>query len=99
MSRIPKRPEEVVTPSPVMGTDIANAIVTSAPLTAQQLEVALEHYEGLNAMLQVSGPRFVNAKRDAVDMHNRALTLLRQLEAREAAAGEVQPATRAALQA
>ena len=73
----------------VMGTDIANAIVTRAPLTLAQLHCALDHYAELEAMLRRSGPRFTNCRRDAADMHNKTLELLREAEAKPAESAAV----------
>lgn len=74
--------EPPVKQPPVMGVEISNAIVTRAPLTIEQLVCAIDHYAALEAMLRRSGPRFTNARRDAADMHNRTLALLREAEER-----------------
>ena len=72
-------------PALVMDTAISNAIVTNAPLSMEQMRCAMDHYEYLEAMLRRSGPRFVNARRDAADMFNKTLVLFRAAEERAAA--------------
>jgi len=52
---------------------IANSILTHAPLTEAQLECARVAYRDAAVMLQHLGPRFANARRDAIDMHNRVV--------------------------
>ena len=75
-------PEAVETHQAVdMGVDIANALVTNAPLTQAQVECALRHYGALEALLRISGPRFTNHRRDAAEYHNKALDRLRAIEA------------------
>jgi hypothetical protein len=76
------RAPEIGPTSLAMDVSVANSIITRAPLTAEQLQCALDHYAALEAMLRKSGPRFTNSRRDAADMHNRALVLLRELEAK-----------------
>lgn len=68
-------------PKPVtMSTEIANFLVVRGPLSREQIEVALNHYEKVEALLRISGPRFVNARRDTAEFYNKALERLRELE-------------------
>lgn len=83
MARIPteamapkKPPAPVATtePRPVqMTVQIANAILTHAPLNKEQLDCARAHYKLLAELTIAAGPRFANARRDAIDMHNRVV--------------------------
>ena len=66
--------------SVTMGVDIANGLVVKSPLSLEQVKVALDHYERLEAMLRVSGPRVSNHRRDAAQYFNMALERLRELE-------------------
>jgi len=63
---------------------IANAILTHAPLTAAQLECSRVYYKALAEMLIQGGPRFANARRDAIDMHNRVVRWIRGAREEEA---------------
>jgi hypothetical protein len=56
-----------------VGAETANALLTEAPLTTTELDALRTHYAALADMCEVSGPRFSNPRRDAVDMHNRAV--------------------------
>ena len=58
---------------PQMTVYIANSILTNAALTREQLESARLAYLDAARLLQNLGPRFANARRDAVDMHNRVV--------------------------
>ena len=73
-----------------VSAETANALVTEAPLTNDELNLLREHFSGLHGLLTHSGPRFSNARRDAADMHNRAVRRLRGIrdEARRRAALE-----------
>jgi hypothetical protein len=66
----------IIEPRPI-GAETANALVTEAPLTTAELTLLAAHYRALAALCEASGPRFSNARRDAVDMHNRAIRRLR----------------------
>ena len=63
-------------PRPV-GAELANALVTEAPLSQAELHALREHFRDLESRCVISGPRFSNARRDAIDMHNRAVRRLR----------------------
>lgn len=60
-----------------MGTAIANALITDIPLSIPQLEAAYRHYKKLIELMEYSGPRFVDARAEAVRMGNVALERLR----------------------
>lgn len=70
-----------------LGAELANALVTNATVTEQELRALAEHFRALADQCQISGPRFAGPRRDAIDMHNRAVRRLRGLheEARRAA--------------
>lgn len=63
-------------PRPV-GAETSNALITEAPLTNGELDMLRLHFAELAELCVVSGPRFSNARRDAVDMHNRAVRRMR----------------------
>lgn len=63
-------------PRPI-GAETCNALITEAPLSTEELTGLREHFRVLYTMCEQSGPRFSNARRDAVDMHNRATRRLR----------------------
>lgn len=63
-------------PRPI-GAEICNAIVTNAPLTGDELTTLLAHFRALADTCAISGPRFSNARRDAIDMHNRIIRRIR----------------------
>jgi hypothetical protein len=70
----------VAPPRPMVrpvGADTCNALITEAPLTNEELDLLRVHFAGLERMMVISGPRFSNARRDAVDMHNRAVKRMR----------------------
>lgn len=71
-----------------VGAEISNALITEAPLTTEELQALRTHFATLAATLEVSGPRFANPRRDAIDMHNRAVRRLKGVrdEARRRAA-------------
>lgn len=60
-----------------IGADTCNALVTEAPLTNEELDLLRAHFAGLEQMLVRSGPKFSNARQDAVNMHNRAVKRMR----------------------
>ena len=60
-----------------VGAETANALITEAPLTTEELTALRDHYRVLYDLLKDSGPRFTQSLRDAVDMHNRAIRRLR----------------------
>jgi len=76
------KPSRVVAGVPpkslVMSVQIANALVTGAPLGEDALRLAMAHYSELERVLSVSGPRFSNARADAVNLHNMAVRRLRE---------------------
>lgn len=63
-------------PRPI-GAELCNALITEAPLTTDELQRLRFHFAALEQMAVISGPRFSNARRDAIDMHNRAVRRLR----------------------
>lgn len=69
-----------------MGTAIANALITDIPLSLEQLDAAYRHYAKLAELMTHSGPRFVDARAEAVAMGNRALERLRRQREEIAAA-------------
>jgi hypothetical protein len=85
--RVPPRP--VVRP---VGADTCNALITEAPLTNEELDLLRVHFAALEQMMVISGPRFSNARRDAVDLHNRAVKRMRGIrdEVRRRAAMETE---------
>lgn len=60
-----------------IGAELCNCLVTEAPLTRAECDHLRKHFATLEHMLVTSGPRFSNARRDAVLMHNRAVRRLR----------------------
>lgn len=93
--------EAAAAPAPpeTMNTSIANALVTRAPLTAAQIQCAIDHYAALEALLRISGPRFANHRRDAASFHNIAADALAEIEAREAGIALPSPRYRRRLEA
>ena len=77
--------QETVAEPVSMTTAIANALLTHGPLDKVQVEVALQHYELVESLLRISGPRFSNHRRDAAEYHNMALARFREIEAAELA--------------
>lgn len=69
-------------PRPI-GAETCNALITSAPLTNEELNNLRVHFAALEAMLVMSGPRFSNARRDAIDMHNRAVRIIKGMREAE----------------
>jgi hypothetical protein len=61
-----------------MTIQTANALVTHAPISEEQLRAAMAHFKALAALTSVSGPRFANANRDAVAMHDVCVRRLRE---------------------
>lgn len=75
-------PHEEVIPTarpatPSMSVHLSNALLTGAPISEAEMRCIIEHAKALHALLIVSGPRFSNAARDAIDLHNRAIRRLR----------------------
>lgn len=66
-----------------VGADTCNALITDAPLTTVELHTLRLHFAALEAMCVISGPRFGSARRDAVDMHNRAVRRLKGIKDEE----------------
>lgn len=80
----------MIDPRPI-GADTCNALVTEAPLTNAELDLLRLHFADLEQMLVRSGPKFSNARQDAVNMHNRAVRRMRGIRdeiARRAALAE-----------
>jgi len=61
-----------------MNVQIANALITGAPLDDDTLIAAQEHYRVLADMLFDSGPKFGLARRDAVEFHNKCVRRRRE---------------------
>jgi hypothetical protein len=61
---------------PAMTVRLANCLVTSAPMTTAELKCCHEHYYALLLMFDISGPIFSSMRRQAVEMHNRAVRRL-----------------------
>jgi hypothetical protein len=73
-------PENIVTPddrpfgaADPMSVRLANCLVTQAPMTVGQLHTVRTHFWNLVKALDVSGPMFAPMRRQAIDMHNRAV--------------------------
>src|SRR5271157_2412769 len=60
-------------PTEPMNTRLANALVTEAPMSRAQLEMVRAHFAELARMMLISGPAFSPMRRNAIDMHNRAV--------------------------
>lgn len=60
-----------------IGAELANALITQAPLSTEELTALRLHFHALAGACNISGPRFSNARRDAIDMHNKAVLRLR----------------------
>lgn len=60
-----------------VSAETANALVTEAPLTTPELVLLRDHFKALFDLLVMSGPRFTSGRRDAADMHNRAIRRMR----------------------
>jgi hypothetical protein len=74
-----------------MSVVIANGLLTGQYLSAVQLECAYRHYQTLANHLTDSGPRFSDARLEAVRMGNLALGKLRaERERAEREAAEVE---------
>ena len=56
-----------------IGAELCNTLITEAPALNKELDALRLHFRDLEAVLRVSGPRFAGARRDAIDMHNRAV--------------------------
>ncbi len=64
-------------PPPVMNVFLANALITGAPLTTEELACMRTHFVELVRLLAMSGPRFVNARNDAVRLHNSVIARIK----------------------
>lgn len=62
-----------------MVVQTANALITGAPISDEQIAAAREHFAGLEAVLSVSGPRFANARAEAANLHNVAVKRAREM--------------------
>ncbi|HEX3587763.1 MAG TPA: hypothetical protein VH024_17320 [Candidatus Angelobacter sp.] len=68
------KPDDEWKTAPVrMSVQLANALVTSAPLSVEEMHVMRVHFIALVALLDVSGPMFSSMRRQAVDMHNKVV--------------------------
>jgi hypothetical protein len=65
---------------PAMVVQTANALITHAPISEEQLRAALPHYRALADLLRISGPSFSQSLHLAVQFHNKALERLRESE-------------------
>ena len=61
-----------------MTIQTANALVTHAPISEEQLRAGMAHFKALAALTAVSGPRFANANRDAINLHDVCVRRLRE---------------------
>ena len=64
--------------APAMNVQTANALVTGAPVTEDMLRLAMAHFAGMEKLLSISGPRFSNARAEAVNMHNIAVRRIKE---------------------
>jgi hypothetical protein len=71
---IPALPDDPIRPD--MSVQLANALVTSAPMTLAELHCCKDHYLSLLKLLDRSGPIFSSMRRQVVDMHNKAVRRL-----------------------
>lgn len=60
-----------------VGAEMCNCLVTEAPLSRAECDHLRKHFAELERMLVVSGPRFSNARQDAVVFHNKAVRRLK----------------------
>ena len=60
-----------------VSAETTNALVTEAALNHAELLLLRDHFKTLFDLLVVAGPRFTSARRDAADMHNRAIRRLK----------------------
>lgn len=63
---------------PGMTVQMANALITKAPLSDASLHIARKHFRQLEAMLRISGPRMANARGLSADLHNAAVQRLKE---------------------
>lgn len=68
-----------------MSVSIANSLATGAHLSNEQLECAYRHYKALSELLVFSGPRFSEARLEAMTWGNKARDLLVKSRKDEAA--------------
>jgi len=61
-----------------MTVKIANALVTGAPLSIEDLEMSRGHYLSLAEQLLVSGPAFSASRLEAIKRHNVCVRRLRE---------------------
>src|SRR5580658_6322192 len=71
--RAPVTEAEPYGPTEPMNVRLANALVTQAPMTRAQLETVRAHFKLLAHMCIQSGPGFSPMRREAVNMHNKAV--------------------------
>ncbi len=71
--RPPTTEEEPFGPPEPMNTRLANALLTESPMNRTQLDTVRLHFQELARMMLISGPTFSPMRRQAVDMHNRAV--------------------------
>jgi len=73
-----------------IGAELCNVLITEAPATNEELDALRLHFRDLESALRISGPRFSGPRRDAIDMHNRAVRRMKGIrdEARRRAALE-----------
>ena len=65
-------------PDAAMVIQTANALITGAPISEEQLRAAMPHYAALVRLLSISGPSFSVSMRQAVEMHNKAVRRLKE---------------------
>jgi hypothetical protein len=56
-----------------IGAELCNTLITEAPATIPELHTLRMHFAEVERLLVLSGPRFAGPRRDAIDMHNRAV--------------------------
>lgn len=56
-----------------IGAELCNVLITESPVTIPELHVLRQHFSEVEKLLVLSGPRFAGPRRDAIDMHNRAV--------------------------
>ena len=61
---------------PKMTVRLSNALITNAPMSKIEIHAVRLHFLSLSALLDVSGPTFASMRRQAIDMHNRAVRRL-----------------------
>lgn len=68
---------------PEMSVRLANALVTAAPMSLAEMHCCREHFRAMIGLLDRSGPMFSPMRRQAVDMHNRAVRRLNGIREEE----------------